>query len=153
MPAPTLAARGGNMNTLLKRLRVLSLVGAALGACAPHAQAQQYIYTNDNISSGANSATALSVSSKGKVKLIKTYATGGKSAGNGYFALSPVTSAKIRLGDCLFVSNGGDSTIAAFQMNLFDGSLKVVKGSPFSDGVNGAQHLGIGLASAGSLLF
>ena len=38
-------------------------------------------------------------------------------------------------------------------MNLFDGSLTAVKGSPFSDGVNGAQRLGIGLASAGSLLF
>ena len=134
------------MNTLLKRLRVLSLVGAALGACAPHAQAQQYIYTNDNISSGANSATALSVSSKGKVKLIKTYATGGKSAGNGYFALSPITSAKTRLGDCLFVSNGGDSTIAAFQVDLFDGTLKAVHGSPFSDGVSGAQQFGVGLA-------
>jgi Lactonase, 7-bladed beta-propeller len=140
------------MKSLLKRLRVLSLAGVALGACAPHAQAQQYIYTNDNMSSGTNSTSALTVNSKGKVKLIKTYPTGGKSAGNGYFALSPITSAKTRLGDCLFVSDGGDSTIAAFQVNLFNGTVAAVHGSPFSDGVSGAQQFGIGLAAGNNRL-
>ena len=93
------------------------------------------------------------MNAKGAVKLIKTYPTGGKSAGAGYFALSPITSAKTRLGTCLFVSNGGDSTIAAFQMNLFQGTLTAVHGSPFSDGVTGAQRLGVGLAAAGHFLF
>lgn len=134
------------MKSLLKRLRVLSLAGAAFGACALHTQAQQYIYTNDNVSGGANSASALTVNAKGAVKLIKTYATGGKSAGNGYFALAPIASAKTRLGDCLFVSNGGDSTIAAFQVNLFNGTITAVHGSPFADGVTGAQQFGVGLA-------
>jgi len=93
------------------------------------------------------------VSGKGVLKVLKTYSTGGKSAGSGYFALSPVTSAKTRLGMCLFVSNGGDSTIAAFQTNLFNGALTAVSGSPFRDGVSGAQQFGVGLAAGGSLLF
>lgn len=140
------------MKSLVRQSRTLLLIGA-LGLSAGSALAQQYIYTNDNVANSTNSTTALTVSVKGALKRLKTYSTGGKSAGSGYFALSPVISAKTRLGDCLFVSNGGDSSIAAFQMNLFNGSLTAVSGSPFSDGANGAQQLGIGLASAGSLLF
>jgi hypothetical protein len=141
------------MMSLLRPLRVLSLAGAAFVLCAASLQAQQYIYTNDNVAGGGNRTTALSVSPRGLMKVIKAYPTGGKSAGSGYFALSPVTSARTGLGTCLFVSNGGDSTIAAFQMDLFDGTLTAVKGSPFSDGVSGAQNLGVGLAAGGSLLF
>ena len=131
---------------------VLSLV-SVFALCAGNALAQQYIFTNDNVANSGNSTTALSVNGKGAVKLIKTYPTGGKSAGMGYFAVSPITSAKTRLGTCLFVSNGGDSSIAAFQINLFHGTLTAVHGSPFSDGVSGAQHLGIGLAAGSHFLF
>jgi 6-phosphogluconolactonase (cycloisomerase 2 family) len=134
------------MKSFLKQWLVLSLVGVALGLSAREAQSQQYIYTNDNVSGGANSASALTVNSKGAVKLIKTYATGGNGAGNGYFALTPIASAKTRLGNCLFVSNGGESTIAAFQVNLFNGTVAAVHGSPFADGVTGAQQFGVGLA-------
>lgn len=140
------------MSKLLRRSGMLLLIGI-LGLSTGSALAQQYIYTNDNVANSTNSTTALTVSVKGALKILKTYSTGGKGAGSGYFAVSTVTSGKTKLGDCLFVSNGGDSTIAAFQMNLFDGTLTAVKDSPFSDGVGGAQHLGIGLATAGSLLF
>ncbi len=140
------------MSSLVRQPRIILLIGV-LGLFAGSAPAQQYIFTNNNVANSTNSTTALTVSVKGTLKILKTYSTGGKSAGSGYFAVSTVTSSKTRLGDCLFVSNGGDSTVAAFQMNLFDGSLTAVKGSPFSDGVSGAQHLGIGLATAGSLLF
>jgi 6-phosphogluconolactonase len=142
------------MKSLLKPSWVLSLVGILILALwAGNALAQQYIFTNDNVANSGNSTTALSVSGKGVLKVIKTYPTGGKSAGSSYFALSPVTSAKTRLGNCLFVSNGGDSTIAAFQMNLFDETLTPVHGSPFADGVTGAQHYGVGLAAGGHFLF
>jgi len=142
------------MTTVQKQLRLFLLTSAVLGLCAVNSQAQQYIYTNDNVAGGTNSTTALKVSGSGAVKAIKTYSTGGKSAGNGYFALDPIASAKLRLGSCLFVSNGGDSTIAAFQVDLFTGALTTVKGSPYSDGVSGAQQFGIGLATAkGRLLF
>ena len=140
------------MSSLVRQSWMVLLIGI-LGLSTSSSLAQQYIYTNNNVANSTNSTTALSVSVKGALKILKTYSTGGKSAGSGYFAVSTVTSGKTRLGDCLFVSNGGDSTIASFQMNLFDGSLTAVKGSPFSDGVSGAQHLGIGLASTGSLLF
>jgi 6-phosphogluconolactonase (cycloisomerase 2 family) len=109
--------------------------------------AQQYLFTNDNVLNQTNSTTALKVSGRGKVPVIHTYSTGGKSTGNAeYFALSPIATAKTQLGSCLFVSNGGDSTIAAFQIDLFTGDLTAVKGSPFSDGASGAQQSGIGLA-------
>jgi 6-phosphogluconolactonase (cycloisomerase 2 family) len=140
------------MKTLLKPLWVVSL-GSIIALSTGNALAQQYVFTNDNVANSGNSTSALRVSGKGAVKLIKTYPTGGKSAGRGYFALSPITSARTRLGTCLFVSNGGDSTIAAFQMNLFDGTLAAVHGSPFPDGVSGAQPQGVGLAAGGHFLF
>jgi 6-phosphogluconolactonase (cycloisomerase 2 family) len=141
------------MKSLLRPSWVLSLAGV-FALCTGNALAQQYIFTNDNVANSGNSTTALSLNGKGAVKLLKTYPTGGRSAGGGYFALSPITSAKTRLGTCLFVSNGGDSTIAAFQMNLFQGTLTAVHGSPFSDGVTSAQQFGIGLAaSVNHLLF
>jgi 6-phosphogluconolactonase (cycloisomerase 2 family) len=140
------------MKSLPRSSWVLSLIGI-LSLCAANALAQQYIFTNDNVANSNNSTTALSVTSAGALKVLKTYSTGGKSAGSGYFALSPVTSAKSRLGTCLYVSNGGDSTIAGFQMNLFNGTLTAAHGSPFSDGVTGAQQFGIGLASGNRILF
>jgi 6-phosphogluconolactonase (cycloisomerase 2 family) len=140
------------MSKFLKPFRMLSLAGVSL-ALSANLQAQQYIYTNNNIAGARNSTTALSVSQKGVAKVIKTYPTGGKSAGNGYFAISPITSARIRLGNCLFVSNGGDSTIAAYQVDLFNGTLATVHGSPFPDGVTGAQSNGIGLAASNHFLF
>jgi 6-phosphogluconolactonase (cycloisomerase 2 family) len=136
----------------LRPLRLLSVVGVLAG-WGGVGFAQQYIFTNDNVANSGNSTTALTVKGNGVLKVLKTYSTGGKSAGSGYFAVSTVTSAKTRLGTCLFVSNGGDSTIAAFQMNLFDGALKAVHGSPFKDGASGAQPFGVGLAAGGHLLF
>ena len=140
------------MKSLSRLSWVLSLVGV-LALCAGSALAQQYIFTNNNVANSNNSTTAIAVTGGGALKVLRTYPTGGKSAGSGYFALSPITSAKSRLGTCLFVSNGGDSTIAAFQMNLFSGTLSSVRGSPFGDGVSGAQQFGIGLASGGHVLF
>jgi 6-phosphogluconolactonase (cycloisomerase 2 family) len=140
------------MTSLLKPLRVLS-VASVLAVCGGNGFAQQYLFTNDNVANSGNSTTALRVSGNGALKAIKTYPTGGTSAGNGYFAVSTVTSSKTRLGTCLFVSNGGDSTIAAFQMNLFNGTLTAVHGSPFKDGASGKQQFGVGLAAGGGLLF
>ncbi len=96
------------MNRLVKPSWIFCLAGV-FAFSAANALAQQYIFTNDNVANSGNSTTALSVNSKGAVKLLKTYPTGGKSAGSGYFALSPITSAKSRLGTCLFVSNGGEA--------------------------------------------
>ncbi len=135
------------------RLRLWVICGIAVCALSvARVQAQQYIFTNDNVAGGKNSTTALTVQSSGAVKVLKTYPTGGKSAGSAYFALSPVTAAHVRAGYCVFVSNGGDSTIAAYQANLFNGKLVAVNGSPFPDGSSGSQNLGIGLTVGNSQL-
>jgi len=140
------------MKSLPRSSQVFFLFGF-LTLSAASALAQQYIFTNDNVANSNNSTTALTMTKDGALKVLKTYPTGGKSAGSGYFALSPVTSAKTRLGSCLFVSNGGNSSIGAFQINLFDGTLTKVDGSPFSDGATGAQQFGVGLASGNHVLF
>jgi len=122
------------------------------GLFVANGHAQQYIFTNDNVSGGKNTTTALSVKPDGALKVLKTYSTGGKSSGSAYFALSPIAVARMRAGYCVFASNGGDDTVAAFQADLFDGGLTAVKGSPFADGASGAQSEGIGLAVGGKQL-
>jgi 6-phosphogluconolactonase (cycloisomerase 2 family) len=99
-----------------------------------------------------NSTTALSVSATGVIKVLHTYSTRAESAGGSYFAETPVAYAETKTNDCLFVSNGGNSTISAFTINLTDGKLKAVKGSPFSYGESGRQQYGIGLATGGGTL-
>jgi 6-phosphogluconolactonase (cycloisomerase 2 family) len=130
-------------------------VGAGIVLCPAVLPAQQFIYTNDNLANQTNSTTALKVNKKGAVKVIKTYSTGGKSTGSSsYFALVPLAVSRIKRSNCLFVSNGGDSTIAAFTITASTGRLRAVKGSPFSDGDSGGQRYGIGLAvGANRLLF
>jgi lactonase family protein with 7-bladed beta-propeller len=140
------------MRMLRTWLQVISGV-VAFALFAADCQAQQYIFTNDNGVGSKNTTTALALR-KGGLAVLKTYLTGGKSAGSAYYALSPIAFARVRAGYCLFVSNGGDSTVAAFQANLFDGRLTGVRGSPFADGMSGAQNLGIGLAvGSNRLLF
>ena len=125
---------------------IVLLIAIALIA-ASTAQGQQFLYTNDNVANKPNSATALKVSSAGNVSLIKTYPTGGKSSGAGvYYASQPIAYAVVGKNSCLFVSNGGDSTITAFTINSQNGTLTTVKGSPFAYGVSGDQSMGVSLA-------
>ena len=120
----------------------------ALLILAVPAAAQQYIVTNDNASGSTNSATVLKVSNAGQVKVLQTYSTGGPAAGGAFFALTGVATAHVGTNTCVFVSNGGNSTIAAFTLSTTTGVLTAVAGSPFSYGVTGAQTSGIGLAVA-----
>jgi 6-phosphogluconolactonase (cycloisomerase 2 family) len=127
----------------------LGLLTALVFALVSAAQAQQYLYTNDNVANKTNSTTALKVNAAGKAAVIKTYSTAGKSSGgSSYYASEPIVSAVTSKNSCLFVSNGGDSTIAAFKIDTTSGKLAAVKGSPFSYGVTGAQPFGISLAVA-----
>ncbi len=131
---------------------IILLIAIAL-TTASVAQEQQYLYTNDNVANKPNSSTALKVSAKGLITLIKTYPTGGKSSGAGaYFASQPIAYATVGKKSCLFVSNGGDSTITAFTINSQNGTLTLVKGSPFSYGVSGDQSMGVSLATGNNKL-
>ena len=103
----------------------LTRVVASVLFCAATLNAQQFIYTNDNQFNQGNTTTALKVGVNA-LKVIHTYQTGGASAGGGYFALQAVASAQTSTSRCLFVSNGGDSTIAAFTINLADATLTPV---------------------------
>jgi len=112
---------------------------------APVLYAQQYLYTNDFMP-GNNTTTALTVSKAGVVKAIDTYPTGGPSqTGGALFAMTEIAYAQTKSNLCLFVSNGGNSTIAAFTINSANGRLKAVHGSPFSDGASGSQGDGMSL--------
>jgi 6-phosphogluconolactonase (cycloisomerase 2 family) len=142
----------------LRMLLVLCLVGGGCALYPAQLHAQQYIFTNDDVYDGngntLNSTTALRIDKDGALKVLHTYSTGAESAGGGYFALTAVAYAETVSNDCLFVSNGGNSTISAFTVDLSNGKLKTVKGSPFSYGESGRQQYGIGLASGnGTLLF
>jgi 6-phosphogluconolactonase (cycloisomerase 2 family) len=140
----------------LRTLLVLSFIGWIFALCPAQLHAQQYLFTNDNVYDGngttPNSTTALSVSATGVIKVLHTYSTGAESAGGSYFAETPVAYAETKTNNCLFVSNGGNSTISAFSIDLSDGKLKTVKGSPFSYGESGRQQYGIGLATGGGTL-
>ena len=142
----------------LRTLLVLSFLGGVLALYPAELHAQQYLFTNDNVYDGngktPNSTTALLIGKDGALKLLHTYSTGAESAGGGYFAETPVAYAQTKTNNCLFVSNGGNSTISAFTIDLSNGKLKTVKGSPFSYGESGRQQYGIGLVSGnGTLLF
>ena len=141
------------MTRRFSKLRMLLLAGAAFSACLT-CHAQQFVYTNDNIAE-SNSTTALTVSSKGSVTVLHSYATGGRGIGDsGFLASQPIASAQTAEKWCLFVSNSGSSNIAAFQVDVKNGSLTTVQGSPFSDGASGRQSYGMSLATgAGKLLF
>jgi Lactonase, 7-bladed beta-propeller len=110
-------------------------------------QAQQYIYTNDNIqfNSGNNSTTAYKVSSTGTVTAIKTYPTGGLGSNGSYFAQIEIASAQTSSQQCLFVADGYGNDVAAFTIKMADGTLKKVAGSPFASGGSSGGR-GIGLA-------
>jgi hypothetical protein len=126
-----------------KNLLLFMVLLALSSHAAAQTRAHQYLYTNNN--DAFNSTTALEVSSSGTAKVINTYSTGSAGAGGGYFALVAIATAHVRSNFCLFVSNGGDSTIAAFTINRADGTLTTVSGSPFESGVVGAQQFGVGL--------
>ncbi|HEX8814240.1 MAG TPA: hypothetical protein VF753_01955 [Terriglobales bacterium] len=140
------------MNKLSWKLYLL--VAAWVVSACVSAVAQQYLYTNDNIASG-NSTTALSTNQYGAISVLKSYSTGGNGSGEGsYYGSQAIVAAQTSANWCLFVSNNGSSTIAAFQINVQNGHLTAVSGSPFSDGESGDQAEGISLAQGkGELLF
>ena len=139
------------MSSHFPKLRFLMLGAAAL-ACVSASLAQQYVYTNDNIAS-ANSATVLSVDTTGSLKVLQTYSTGGMGSGGGSdYGSQPIAAARTSANWCLFVSNARSSSIAAFRINLNNGQLTKVSGSPFSDGASGEQMSGISLAVGESKL-
>jgi hypothetical protein len=141
------------MKSFVKALMLATFVNTVLILSPGVLYGQQYLYTNDNTFYGNNTTTAVRVEKNGTLKVIESYSTGGPGAGSGvYYALVGIASAPLKSAQCLFVSNGGNSTIAGFTIDLASGKLKKVSGSPFSYGVSGKQGSGIGLAAGGDQL-
>ena len=130
-----------------RQLWGIFLMTAVSVICPAVLNAQQYIYTNDNIDihNGKNSATAYKVSPAGTVTPIKTYATGGMGSNGSYFAQIEIASAQTKTHECLFVADGDSNDVAAFTIKLANGTLKAVAGSPFASGGSSGGR-GIGLA-------
>jgi len=133
--------------TRINRLLVISVLAAVSTLGPAVLQAQQYIYTNDNIqfNSGNNSTTAYKVSPAGTVTAIKTYPTGGLGSNGSYFAQIEIASAQTTANECLFVADGYSNDVAAFTIKMANGTLTKVTGSPFASGGSGGGR-GIGLA-------
>jgi 6-phosphogluconolactonase (cycloisomerase 2 family) len=129
---------------------VISILAAVFTLGPAVLQAQQYLYTNDNIqfNSGNNSTTAYRVSSTGKVTAIKTYPTGGLGSNGSYFAQIEIASAQTTKNQCLFVADGYSNDVAAFTIKMANGALKAVAGSPFaSDGSSGGRGIGLAVSN------
>jgi len=125
-------------------LAVVATLGPAM------LEAQQYLYTNDNIEFdfGKNTVTAYKVSSAGKVTAIKTYPTGGLGSNGSYFAQIEIATAQTAKNQCLFVADGDSNDVAAFTVKMATGSLKAVTGSPFaSGGSSGARGIGLAVSN------
>ena len=126
--------------TKFLKSQVASLCLAGLFAISPALlHAHQYVYTNDNIEfdQGNNTVTAYQVSADGTITLIKTYQTGGLGSNGSYFAATDIASAQTASNQCVFVSDAYTNDVAAFTVNLANGTLKAVAHSPFKSGGSG----------------
>jgi hypothetical protein len=135
--------------TRSNRLLVISFLAAVSTLAPAILQAQQYLFTNDNIqyNSAKNSATAYKVSLSGTVTPLKTYSTGGLGSNGSYFAQIEIASAHTKTNECLFVADGYSNDVAAFTIKIADGTLTTVHGSPFASGGSSGGR-GIGLAAS-----
>lgn len=99
--------------------------------CPPVAQAQSFIYTNNNLYQTTNTVTALEVGGS-NLTLIDTYSVGGPGLGYGFYAAPLIASAATSSNQCLFVADGGSpASVAAFVVDSSTGTLTAAPGSPY----------------------
>src|SRR5215216_1136882 len=105
---------------------------AGMGENVAHAQGSPtFVYTSNNVD-GSNTVTGFRVESNGTLTDIGTVSTGGSGSGGGLYAANRATVCGTRL----YVSNDGDSTISAFNINPVSGALGPI-GIFTSSGGNG----------------
>jgi uncharacterized repeat protein (TIGR01451 family) len=107
--------------------------------------AQSYVYVNNQ--SLANSISGYSVSSAGVLTPVpgSPYLTAGIGSTTTCQGLDRIITNAAK--NLLFVSNSGDQTISAFQINPASGGLTAVAGSPFASGLMLDHCGGISLAA------
>jgi len=107
--------------------------------------AQNFVYTNNDISSTAtgNTVSAFAVDTNGALGLLASYPTGGQGTGGGLYSANRI----IVVNDFLYASNAGSSDVSAFTIDPSTGVLTSV-GSPFPTGeLNNTSASGISLAA------
>ncbi|HWY21294.1 MAG TPA: beta-propeller fold lactonase family protein [Candidatus Acidoferrum sp.] len=107
----------------------------------------QFVYTNNNVSTGinqnpVNSVSAFKIDADGSLTQVKgsPYKTGGAGGGN---SIDPEEIAIATQGNAnfLYAANDGSGTISAYAINPVGGSLARVPGSPFlADGAPGGDY-------------
>ena len=109
-------------------------------------QAQtNYVYVNGE--SLANSVSGFSVSPTGALKALagSPFLTGGVGATVKCYGLDRIIVSAAN--HAMFVSNTGDQTISAFQINPASGSLTAAPGSPYASGLTLDSCQGMSLAA------
>jgi 6-phosphogluconolactonase len=107
----------------------------------------QFVYSDNNVSTGinqnpVNSVSAFKIESDGSLTQIKgsPYRTGGAGGGN---SIDPeeIAVATQNTANFLYAANNGSGTISAYAINPVAGSLARVSGSPFlADGAPGGDY-------------
>jgi hypothetical protein len=131
------------------------LIGSTLlllAGPAAAATSQNFVYVNDDNAvtccSGplANTVSGWAVGSGGSLTLIpgSPFATGGKGGGGDTITDHLIVS----IGNYLYASNAGDSTISVFSINPSSGVLAPISGSPFAFPFSNGSIAGISIAPA-----
>jgi 6-phosphogluconolactonase len=107
----------------------------------------QFVYSDNNVSTGinnnpVNSVSAFKIEADGSLAQVKgsPYATGGAGGGNN---IDPeeIAIAQQNTSSFLYAANDGSGTISAYVINPVAGSLARVPGSPFfADGAPGGDY-------------
>jgi 6-phosphogluconolactonase (cycloisomerase 2 family) len=127
-------------------LRLIPAFLLVLLLLSPMAHAQgNYVYVNNQ--DVANSIAGYSVSATGSLSPVpgSPYLTGGVGSTTTCIGLDRITISAPQ--NLLFVSNGGDQTISAFQINPATGTLTAAAGSPVPSGLTLDSCQGISLAA------
>jgi len=140
-------------------MKCFSLVCVALLLTSAAVAQNQFVYSNNNVSTGTNqkpvnTVSAFKIDADGSLTQIKgsPYATGGTGGGSN---IDPEEIAIATQGTAnfLYAANDGSGTISAYAINPVGGSLARVHGSPFlADGAPGGDY-SLAVSPNGKFLF
>jgi len=140
-------------------MKYFSPVCVALLLTSAAVAQNQFVYTDNNVSTGTNqkpvnSVSAFKIDADGSLTQIKgsPYATGGTGGGSD---IDPEEIAIATQGTAnfLYAANNGSGTISAYAINPVAGSLARVHGSPFlADGAPGGDY-SLAVSPNGKFLF
>src|SRR5258706_5122485 len=140
-------------------MKYFSPVRVALLLTSAAVAQNQFVYTDNNVSTGinqkpVNSVSAFKIDADGSLTQIKgsPYATGGTGGGSN-IDREEIAIATQGTANFLYAANNGSGTISAYAINPVGGSLARVHGSPFlADGAPGGDY-SLAVSPNGKFLF